>query len=130
MSKESVDRTIGITAILISSITLIMFIYQTNIMYKQSRLSVTPRLSFSTSLNLQDSMILFSSSLRNNGIGPALINNAVIEYEDSIYPLDFEAFFKAQFSELLQLGDLLYTSTFPAGSSFAINENRNIFCER
>ena len=75
------DRIIGLSAMLISLMTLIIFLYQTNLIKKQSVLSVRPRLTFSKNIDktvtVKDSTnsttISIRLTLRNNGLGPAII---------------------------------------------------------
>ncbi|MBT8223808.1 MAG: hypothetical protein KJN96_11640, partial [Eudoraea sp.] len=43
------DRILGLSAMSISFITLVIFIYQTNLMSKQNYLSILPYLQLSTS---------------------------------------------------------------------------------
>lgn len=100
------DRIIGLSAMLISLMTLFIFLYQTNLLREQSRLSVRPRLAFSkninklVTMNVSDStnstLINITLSLRNDGLGPAIIeSNKVVDknnqydiltFFDTVYP--------------------------------------------
>lgn len=59
------DRLVGISAMIISLLTLIIFTYQTNVIRKQSKLSAKPRLSFITSQTVIDSLVIFEQTLTN-----------------------------------------------------------------
>ncbi len=93
MAKEkhriSTDRLLGLTAMMISMVTLIIFIYQTNLMRKQNYISVLPYLDFATTANAGDD--IFRLSLKNHGVGPAIIESIVLKYNDSVYDVaDYE----------------------------------------
>lgn len=93
-TKLNTDRILAFTAILISLLTLIIFVYQTNLVRQQSRLAVRPRIEFSQITNTDDSLVNVSLIVENRGLGPAIIENAAIVFNDQQYPLDFEDFFK------------------------------------
>lgn len=82
MSKKGInwnsERILSLSAMSISFITLIIFIYQTNLMSKQNDLSILPYLQLSTSDNPADNR--FSLSLKNHGVGPAIIESVSLEY--------------------------------------------------
>ena len=61
--KFNADRILGISAMVISLLTLAIFIYQTDIMRVQSKLSVKPRLDFTTNQGGTDSIIVFKEVL-------------------------------------------------------------------
>lgn len=69
----------------ISLVTLIFFIYQTNIMRQQTYLSILPYLAISTSNNQADHT--FSIAIQNQGVGPAIIESAIIRYQGKKYDL-------------------------------------------
>ena len=73
--KMNTDRVIGLSAMLIGLLTLIIFTYQTSIIRKQSRLSVTPRLVFNTIQDQKDSSITYVVEIINKGLGPAVIES-------------------------------------------------------
>ncbi len=127
MKKRSVDRIMGVSAIMISLLTLLMFIYQTNIMHTQSRLSVMPRLGFSTSFNHSDSIIYFSTSIKNKGIGPAIINAVKISHDKTEYNLDFYDFFMKVFPKVEDFGEFKKFSNIVDGSTLAANESKVLF---
>lgn len=125
--KVNVDKILGLSAILISLLTLIIFIYQTNIIHKQSRLSVTPRLSFSTELNRQDSIASFNLLLKNKGIGPAIINSSKIILNTKEYEVVLDDFFNSEYPELRKLGAFTSLSTVQEGLTLSPNETMILF---
>ena len=123
MKKGSVDRIVGISAIIISLCTLIMFIYQTKMIHQQSRLSVTPRLAFTTSLQENDSTSTYSITLMNKGIGPAIIQNAKIIYNDTEHDFDISDFLEKEFPNLDQKGQAWSFSTLEEGDALSAGES-------
>jgi len=121
------DRIIGISAMLISLMTLIIFIYQTNIIRTQSRLSVTPRLAFSTSQNQNDSIVDFSASLKNKGLGPAIIESIYIIHKGKKYDFDFRDFYDEVFPDLEKIGGLNRSTTIPKGTALSPGEIRTLY---
>lgn len=92
------DKLVGIVAIFISLITLIIFVKQTNIMEKQSRLSVMPYLLIETSDNGLEKT--FTIDIVNYGVGPAIIEEIQILYNKKTYTMDFHEFAISQFPEM------------------------------
>jgi len=127
MKKKSVDRIIGLSAILISLLTLIMFIYQTRLMHEQSRLSVLPRLGFISSTALIDSMVTYTLELENNGIGPAIINSAQIISNGKVSDLDMEVFFENNYQSLNSLGSFESMSSLIEGGTLRPSSSKTIF---
>lgn len=110
MSKlklPSQNTLISFTAMLMSTLTLIIFIYQTNIISTQSKLSVRPRLTFYTVQSQQDSIISFSQVVTNKGLGPAIFKEGFIRYKGEKHVLDFESFFIEKFLRLEEFGDII-----------------------
>ncbi|WP_420601721.1 hypothetical protein [Flagellimonas sp.] len=77
------DKLVGLVAILISLITLIIFVKQTNIMERQSRLSVMPYLMISKSEVGSENK--YSFELINYGVGPAIVDSTLIFYKEKLY---------------------------------------------
>ncbi|AKA36369.1 hypothetical protein [Flagellimonas lutaonensis] len=94
----SSDKLFGLTAMLISLVTLIIFVKQTNIMDKQTRLSVLPYLMIEQSTNSEAHTIQLS--LANHGVGPAIIESRKIVYENKEYDQDFYTFMTESLPEL------------------------------
>ena len=90
MSKKwNSDRLLSLSAMSISFITLLIFIYQTNLMSKQNYLSILPYLSLTSSDNSAGNT--FELALENHGVGPAIIESVTLEYKGKRYQLaDYE----------------------------------------
>ncbi|MCI5090925.1 hypothetical protein [Phaeodactylibacter sp.] len=127
MRRETTDRIIGISAITISLLTLIIFIYQTNIIYEQSRLSVTPRLNFKTRSVLEDSIQSLTFALINKGLGPAIINSSKIKMNGEEFSVDMDEFFDLNFPKLGDFGHLVESSSLSEGSTLTPNEEQILF---
>lgn len=127
MKKETVDRMFGISAMVISLVTLIIFIYQINIIHQQSRLSVRPRLNFQSSFNHNDSIITYVLGIQNKGIGPAIITKANINYKGKQYDVEMENYFSEVYPELEEYGFFDKLSTLNEESSISANEQRILF---
>lgn len=123
------DRILGISAMLVSLITLFIFIYQTNLMQDQNRLSILPYLSLNTSNNAE--IFAFELNLANHGMGPAIIESITILYKDKQYKLeeyDNDLFTLLQ-SLVPQLGRIqnLSSSSLNKGMAIPSNTVYNIF---
>ena len=88
------DKILSLAAIFISFITLYIFIRQTNIMERQSHLSVMPYLLIETSENSGNQT--YSVDLVNHGVGPAIIDQVVIRYKGREYRQQLMDFFRAE----------------------------------
>lgn len=95
MKKISTDRIVGISAMFISLLTLVIFIYQTNLMRQQNYLSILPYLSLDTSINHYEGTLEFQ--LRNLGTGPAIIESRRIYLDNKWLDVDFGDFLEEQF---------------------------------
>ena len=125
--KLNTDRILGISAMLISILTLAIFVYQTNIMRVQSKLSVKPRLDFTTNQGGTDSLIMFQEVLENKGLGPAIIDTIYINYEEQNYSMDIESFLEDKFPKLLEYGYLSQHATLGQGTTLTPDEERSLF---
>lgn len=89
------------TALLVSVATLILFILQTRLQYKESRLSVVPRLTFNQDYQSTKKHIInqfndtltienvdFTLELINKGLGPAILNELNYVYRNEKVDLD------------------------------------------
>ena len=112
---------------MVSIVTLIIFIYQTNIMREQSRLEVKPRLVFNTSVQSNDSIVTFSFFLRNKGLGPAIVKKARIIHESEIYPLNFDVFLDFTFPDIESYGNLLTTFSLINEDIISVDETVTLF---
>ena len=124
--KINTDRVLGLSAMLVSFLSLIFFIYQTNIMRDQSRLSVKPRLVFNTNVITNDSVVTFNFSLQNKGLGPAIIKEARIVHESNVFPLDFDFFVEYNFPKLENFGSLLTTTRLNDESIISVDEIQDL----
>ncbi len=125
--KVSADRLLGISAMIISVLTLAIFIYQTDIMRVQSKLSVKPRLDFTTNQGAKDSLIHFQEVIENKGLGPAIIDSIYFKYEGEAYVPDPENFVKLKFPKLLEYGYFSQHATLGKGTALTPDEERSIF---
>ncbi len=121
--KFNTDRIIGLSAMLISLLTLIIFIYQTNLMRTQSRLSVTPRLVFLTNESQNDSIIYYSIEIVNKGLGPAIVESIKILHEGKRFDLNFPDFLQQVYPDIDQYGSLTQSMTMGKGSTLSPTEN-------
>ncbi len=125
--KINADRILGISAMVISILTLAIFIYQTDIMRIQSKLSVKPRLDFTTNQGGNDTLIVFQEVLENKGLGPAIIDSIYVRYKQKNFSMDAETFFKEQFPKLLEYGYFSQHATLGRGVTLTPNEERSLF---
>ncbi|MFD2517258.1 hypothetical protein [Salinimicrobium flavum] len=95
------QKLLSITAVLISIGTLLVFVYQTNLVRKQQYMSVFPYLEFQNHSVLSPNYKLV---LKNKGIGPALITSRNIVIKGKTYDLDLGMYLE----ENLVSGDTAY----------------------
>ncbi|MFK7933301.1 MAG: hypothetical protein AB8G22_07315 [Saprospiraceae bacterium] len=107
--KWNSDKIVSISAILISLVTLIVFIYQTNIMREQQRLSVLPYLMIANENGQTPNHKL---TLRNTGIGPAFIESVVITSKKKKYEMDLPTFLYTHVPEMDSINNLGYSNIF------------------
>jgi len=127
LKKIKTDRLLGISAMIISLLTLIIFIYQTNIMREQSKLSVKPRLNFSTNFNESDSLVIIEQVIENRGLGPAIIDSISFQYNDKAYVLDIEDLIRMELPKLFKYGRLSQYATLERGSTLMPGEEKPIY---
>ena len=90
------DRLLGLTAILLSLCTLVVFFYQTNLIRKQQYMSVYPYLEVGHSgMNT----LKYNFSIENKGIGPAIIETIKIGKNGELKLQDFVDFLSAEKNE-------------------------------
>lgn len=127
--KWNSERILSLSAMSISFITLIIFIYQTNLMSKQNYLSILPYLQTSTSNDGEN--MRFSLSVLNHGVGPAIIESVKSEIEGVQHDIqDYNGYFwdYLVFRDSI-LGTLkdVSTSTLEPGDAIPANTSYNIF---
>lgn len=135
MKKINSDRIVAISAMLISLLTLIIFLYQTSLMEEQSRLSVRPRLSFNMNIGKtisvkeagvsSDTTVTVWLSIKNNGLGPAIINDGWITYNNTTF--EGISFFNTELSELNQYGVMNTISELNEGQAIPVTEEIILF---
>lgn len=121
------DRILGLSAMMISLLTLIIFIYQTNIMRQQSRLSVTPRLSFNQQETTNDSIYTYRNNMINKGLGPAIVESVTIIYKGERIDMRFSDFFEKYFPRFPEFATLQSDTRLSKGSTLSQGESVNFF---
>lgn len=86
--KWSGDKLLGISALIISFATLISLIYQSRISREHEMKSAFPKLE----LWHNNSAEKFEWVLLNTGLGPGIIEDYYVVYEDSILQMDLQGF--------------------------------------
>lgn len=117
------DKLVGLVAVLISLTTLIIFVRQTNIMDKQSRLSAMPYLVIETSNNGIENT--FGIDVINYGVGPAIIDEVKINYKGKVFTEDFRDFINAQFPQMDSI-NLISSASLDPGSAISSGGDRTI----
>jgi len=79
------DKILSLSAIFMSACTLLVLIYQTNIMREQQAMSVYPYLELG---DYGGGTPNYQFMLSNNGVGPALIKAVRIHYQGEIFEED------------------------------------------
>lgn len=98
--KWNSDKMIGLSAMLISLLTFVIFLYQTSIIRKQSRLSVTPRFTLEEEVNIgEDSTFTFRTVLANKGVGPGIVESVKILYNGKVFDGNFYGFITDEISK-------------------------------
>lgn len=117
------DKIVGFSAMFISLLTLFIFIRQTNIIEKQSHLSVLPYLMMETSNNSE--LGRFSIDIENYGVGPAFIERRVILYKNELYEMELVDFLKQNIPEMDSVVTINYSSL-QRGLAISAGNKRNI----
>ena len=130
--KWNSEKWLSISAIFISFLTLIIFIYQTNLLSKQNSLSILPYLELSTSNNSGDHKFIIS--LENHGVGPAIIESVTMKYKGETYDLaDYEnelfTFFASIEPALDSIVDVSF-ATIDKGLAIPANTEYNVLTVR
>ncbi len=84
--KWKSEKVLSISAMSMSFITLLIFVYQTNLMREQNNLSILPYLAVTTTTN--SAVPVFELNMENHGIGPAIIESVELTYKDMTYNLN------------------------------------------
>jgi len=78
------EKILSLSAIFMSACTLLVLIYQTNLMRQQQAMSVYPHLQL---INNGTNSPKFKYSLTNTGVGPALIKSVTINYKGKVHEM-------------------------------------------
>ncbi len=90
------DRLLGLSAILLSLCTLIVFFYQTNLIRKQQYMSVYPHLEIGhNGIHSEE----YTFTIENKGVGPAIIETLLIGKNGELIEQDFVMFLRKEISE-------------------------------
>ena len=107
MFNVSADRIVSISAIVISLMTLLVLVYQTNMIREQQRNSVFPYLMIGNEgYGLADYKLVMT----NSGIGPAIIEPVEIKYADSLCQMDLPSFMYDYIDGLDTLNNILHSN--------------------
>ena len=122
------ERILSISAMLISFITLVIFIYQTNLMSRQNYLSILPYLALSISNSPGTNQ--FSLAIENHGVGPAIIESVIIRHNGEKHDLaDYKnevlTFLRAVAPQLDSINVVSY-STLDKGMAIPVGMSYNI----
>jgi hypothetical protein len=86
------DRIVSLSAMVVGVGSLVIILYQTKLMREQQRASVMPYLMIAVQSN-KDTTFL---TLRNAGIGPAMLDDVRVRYKGKALALDPHDFFVQQ----------------------------------
>lgn len=132
MKNWSTERLLSITAMTVSLFTLIIFIYQTNLMRQQNYISILPYLQVSSTSN--EGEFIFDVNIINQGVGPAIFESAYISYQGDRYDFsDYGYDFYEVLSAVEPTFDSLryYSSTvLDPGIAISPGERFNLFAVR
>lgn len=78
----TLEKVLGFSALLVSLSTLVVFVYQTNLIRKQQYMAVYPHLDVT---NYYSFSAKYEYVLQNKGVGPAFIKSISVETGDSTY---------------------------------------------
>jgi hypothetical protein len=117
----------SVCAIFISLMTLVVFIYQTNIIRKEQRLSALP---YMTMGNQGFGSPTFKLIIKNDGIGPAFVKDITIKYEGKTYESDLPQFLYEHIPGMDTIENILHSNInpgylIPAGRVIPILEVNN-----
>lgn len=82
--KLSTEMIVALAAIVVSIMTLFVYIYQARIMQEQQHTSVWPHVEWATTYYSEVSQEFYISVV-NKGVGPALVNDTKLYLDDKAY---------------------------------------------
>jgi len=114
--KWDTDRIVSVCAMVVGVGSLAIILFQTRIMREQQRASVLPYLMIAIQSNSESTNL----TLRNAGIGPALLDDVRVHYKGKDYEVDPYDFFVQQRPEVfntvgLSVDKLMPGRLVPAG---------------
>lgn len=135
--KIKSGRIIAISAMLVSFLTLVLFVYQIRLQHSESRLSVTPRLSFSEEYSYENNnlvnqykdtistkFIVYSIYLENKGLGPAIIKS--VDFINKKQKINIENF-QNQHKKIRNYLNINDITTFSDGAILSQNDKIKLF---
>lgn len=125
--KFNADRTLALSAIFISLMSLILLVLQTSESRKHNRLSVQPRLSFIGHSYLSKKDATYGLSLINKGLGPAIIEKAYITYLGKEYDVNFTELIENLTPSLGPLIDNKETTSINEGTTIIPTEDVRLY---
>ncbi|MCW5515512.1 hypothetical protein [Muriicola sp. Z0-33] len=127
--KWNSEKILSLSAMSMSFITLLIFMYQTDLMKKQNYLSILPYLVVGDSHNRAN--LSYELDIYNHGVGPAIIESVTIIHQNKRY--DLREHDNRVYSLLRTLAPRLdsvinySTSTLERGLAIPANAEYNIF---
>lgn len=122
--KINTDRIVSLSAMVVGIGSLIIIVYQTQLMRQAQHASVLPYLSVSLMANNEGTILL----LGNTGIGPALIDGVRIHYQGRLIDADPADFFgQERPNSKIPIGvdKILRGRLIPAGASVRMLESND-----
>lgn len=127
--KWNSEKILSLSAMSMSFITLLIFMYQTDLMKKQNYLSILPYLSVTDTSNAAEQT--YELDMYNHGIGPAILESTTIIYKTKKY--DLREYDSRVFTFLRTVAPQLdsirnfSSSTLDPGMAIPANSKYNIF---
>lgn len=130
--KWNSEKLLSISAMSISFLTLVIFVYQTNLLSKQNYLSILPYLALTTTYNKGEDT--FELNLENHGVGPAIIESISVSYQGKTedlaeYGNSTIAYLQAKKPRLDSIKHLSH-STVDWGMAIPVNSKFNVVAVR
>lgn len=131
-AKFNSEKILSLSAMMISFITLIIFVHQTRLMSRQNYLSIMPYLDLSISTNTARNE--FQLSLQNHGVGPAIIESVKVTLDGKTVDLrDYENYLYSFLVENIPGLDKVKdysSSSLDKGMAIPANTTYNVFTVR
>lgn len=108
LKLPTTDRLLGLSAIILSLCTLIVFFYQTHLIRKQQFMSVYPYLEIGHNRVYSDE---YTFTIENKGVGPAIIETFRVGKNGVLKEQDFVKFLRQEISSYENL-DIEYSNLY------------------